>query len=159
MEPADSIPSLTSCLHVFYIDDRKNIIDSFRKLYREYESFDIEFRIAGHLDEVRFIRGKGQAVMYEGSVVKLNGTLLDITEQKIIERKLVEAKDQAEPDFHRISLVSFLRNSDTFAARDFSPRRGANDEHIPNPNTHRGLVCSSLAVHHSPADGARGLPR
>lgn len=107
--PAATPPSLKSFFNKIHPDDREGVFTSVKKVYREYQSITINFRILGHYDEIKFIQAKAVPEFNRNQeIILISGTVLDATDQKLNERKLVEAKDQAEFANHSKSL--FLAN-------------------------------------------------
>jgi signal transduction histidine kinase/Tfp pilus assembly protein PilF len=94
---ADKGPaSLRKCISVVYKEDQQKVLNSLKDLCRNNIPLDLEFRINGRFDTVRVINFKAQVIQDMDSIVRLNGTLQDVSEQKESEKKLVWAKEQAE---------------------------------------------------------------
>jgi signal transduction histidine kinase len=97
LEKNKKIPGVHSFIQRVYTDDRKLVVDAIKYLFKEKKSVNINFRLHGNFDEVRFIQAKAVPVFDEHHRIKLfSGTVLDTTEQKLNERRLIEAKEQAE---------------------------------------------------------------
>ena len=95
--PAAKPPSLKSFFNKIHPDDLDGVFSSIKKVYREYQSININFRMLGHYDEIKFIQAKAVPEFNRNQeIVLISGTVLDTTDQKLNERKLVEAKEQAE---------------------------------------------------------------
>ena len=56
----------------------------------------IEFRIIAHDGTVKWIQNNIDPIIENGKLVKLSGVIIDITESKLAELKLIEAKQEAE---------------------------------------------------------------
>ncbi len=59
--------------------------------------FDVEYRIKGKDDRLRWIRARGQMTFNErGEPLRMSGTNMDITELKLAEERVLKAKEVAE---------------------------------------------------------------
>ncbi|CAN5554465.1 hypothetical protein BH11BAC2_BH11BAC2_25810 [soil metagenome] len=94
-----SMQSLTlrSFLSKIYPQDLPAVMNAIRLLRKTHQPAELDFRLTGNFDEVRFIKAKAVPVLSRHNSVKIiSGTVLDTTDQKLNERRLVESKEQAE---------------------------------------------------------------
>ena len=90
-------PSYELFLKHLHPDDKRQIIDAVDLAVKASKPYDINFRIITKSGEVRFISAKGSIIRDElGAPILMVGTVLDITEKKKHEQKLIEEKTRAE---------------------------------------------------------------
>ncbi len=78
---------------IIYKDDAKMVADEIYKAIEKQESWDIEYRIVHKDFRLRWVKEKGQAVYDENGKPKfLDGVIVDITDKKEEERKLIESE-------------------------------------------------------------------
>ena len=77
-------------------EDRPVVLALFQKAVNEGRSYDHEFRFKSYQDKVKWIRTMGRPVFEDGKIVRVIGTIIDITEQKHTETLLHQAKEEAE---------------------------------------------------------------
>ena len=91
-----------------YYEDREKVLSSFTKCLEEGIPYDYEFKFTTFKDNQRWIRTKSKPIYENGRIVKLIGSVIDISEKKEAETKLIEALNKAEESD---SLkTSFLQN-------------------------------------------------
>jgi PAS domain S-box-containing protein len=73
-------------------DDSEKVEEADRKLRREHTAQDVEFRIIRPDGKTRYLRQRGKVVLYGGEPVMV-GIIQDVTQQKILERKLAELQE------------------------------------------------------------------
>ena len=62
---------------------------------RDKEPFDVEYRLFNKAGEIRYFRAKGTAVWNDaGWATRMAGSIIDITEQKLAQKALQQAKEQ-----------------------------------------------------------------
>ena len=91
--PGTSPPSYGDLLQMYHPDDRDIFHDCVSRAISHGEPYQLEFRILRPDGEIRYADGKGEAVFdSEGKIVRLLGTIMDITDRKQIEieRQLAE---------------------------------------------------------------------
>ncbi|MBI2722419.1 MAG: PAS domain-containing protein [Bacteroidetes bacterium] len=70
-------------------EDREKLAEKLKAHTEKGERFEIEYRVVRPSGEVRYILGKGKAVLNEAhEVTRFTGTITDITDKKLIEQKL-----------------------------------------------------------------------
>lgn len=74
-------------------DDREKVIEAFKKIRKEHIAPDIEYCILRADGKIRHVVQKGQLISYGGELV-MTGTIRDITQQKNLEQKLLEQKEE-----------------------------------------------------------------
>ncbi|QLH76503.1 PAS domain S-box protein [Halosimplex rubrum] len=95
--PPDTDIDLESAVGFYHPDDREEIRDYFRRAVEVGESYDMEVRL-GTDESLRWVRAIGEPVRDDdGEVVRVRGSIQDITEQK--ERELaLESLHEATRD-------------------------------------------------------------
>ncbi|WP_135364851.1 PAS domain S-box protein [Halosimplex halophilum] len=81
----DTDIDLETAVEFYHPDDREQIREYFRRAVEVGESYDMEVRL-GTDESVRWVRAIGEPVREDGEVVRVRGSIQDITEQK--EREL-----------------------------------------------------------------------
>lgn len=88
---------LDGWLRIVHPDDRDMMLEYFKNnIMRDHEFFNKEYRIQRIFDqEKRWVHGLGELEFdSEGNLLKLIGTIQDITERKIAEQSLKESEEQ-----------------------------------------------------------------
>lgn len=97
INPSDSRTSLAECLRRIYADDRDNWHNTVRQALRDGKPYQFDFRIILPNGVVRYVEARGEGVVNEdGQVIKLFGTILDVTERKQAELREQEKSQQLE---------------------------------------------------------------
>ncbi|WP_436908273.1 PAS domain S-box protein [Halosimplex marinum] len=81
----DTDIDVETAVEFYHPDDRERIREYFRRAVEVGESYDMEVRL-GTDESVRWVRAIGEPVREDGEVVRVRGSIQDITEQK--EREL-----------------------------------------------------------------------
>ncbi|MCS3859696.1 PAS domain S-box-containing protein [Salinibacter ruber] len=85
---------------LYHPDDRQKAKEAFRQAVEEGKAYDIEARLITEDGEKRWVRTRGEPQWEDGSsegeVVRVRGTIQDITGRKNRERDLRVAKEEAE---------------------------------------------------------------
>jgi PAS domain S-box-containing protein len=93
-------PSVDSGIESYHPEDRPAVRKAFGEAVQEGTPYDIEVRLITDGGEERWVRTRGEPqrenVNPEGEVVRVRGTIRDITERKEREQALREAKEEAE---------------------------------------------------------------
>ena len=84
--PADADPTAEATLEYYHPDDRPVLRDAFTRAVRDGEPYDLELRIDGEDGADRWVRIRGEPQFEAGDVVRIRGTIQDITDRK--EREL-----------------------------------------------------------------------
>jgi len=77
---ADNSPEETFAL--YHEEDRPKIEAAFQEAVEQGTAFDVEARLAPTNGEPRWVRARGEPQVEDGAVVRVRGTIQDITEQK-----------------------------------------------------------------------------
>ncbi|WP_123535327.1 PAS domain S-box protein [Halosimplex salinum] len=75
-----------TAVEFYHSDDREQIRRYFQRAIEVGESYDMEVRLQPEDDSVRWVRAIGEPVRKDGEIVRVRGSIQDITEQK--EREL-----------------------------------------------------------------------
>lgn len=99
-------PTFEAFLEAVCIEDRKRLSDILRLHLDEGKPFNVDYRIAKDNGIQRWIRAIGKAEYdLNGKPLRMRGIILDVTEQKIVEKELnkslyqLEAKEQSKTRF------------------------------------------------------------
>jgi PAS domain S-box-containing protein len=100
LDPAHDVLNINKLVDVIHPDDRTNIKQLLNKAKSPSEldpHYNMQFRIISADGNQRWIDAHGEARLdTENTPIQLIATLQDITERKIIERELMDARDAAE---------------------------------------------------------------
>jgi signal transduction histidine kinase len=88
--------SFRSVLRFYEPSARSTLMSAVRDCLRHGESYDVEIPIVTAGGEQRWLRVRGEAEREEGEVTWMFGAVQDVTERKLRERRLQEAKEAAE---------------------------------------------------------------
>ncbi|MFB2923314.1 ATP-binding protein [Aerosakkonema sp. BLCC-F2] len=95
LNPNQGKPDTWQYLQLIHPDDRSFVEKQVERIINTGESYEIEYRLLGTDGCVRYIFAKTQATLNEsGEVIKIFGTVLDITERKLAEIALQESEAQ-----------------------------------------------------------------
>ncbi|AEM58428.1 light and redox sensing histidine kinase [Haloarcula hispanica N601] len=94
LTPDDEL-SVESIVDLYHPDDRETVMTEFHRAIETAEGYDMEVRI-GDDDHDRWVRALCEPVTENGDVVKLRGSVQDITDRKLRERELEEARERME---------------------------------------------------------------
>jgi len=83
-------------LSFYHPEDRSTIREAFEQAIEEQEPYDLELRLEDANGTTRWVRTRGEPQTEEGEVVRLRGTIQDITDRKRRERWIQQAKQEAE---------------------------------------------------------------
>jgi PAS domain S-box-containing protein len=86
--PNGFVPSLEEAIEFFRTEDQNQLREALERCRQTGEPFDLELRIVTAEGSERWVESRGEAVTENGSVVKLRGTIQDITARKQREQHL-----------------------------------------------------------------------
>ncbi|HEY6951350.1 MAG TPA: MEDS domain-containing protein, partial [Bacteroidota bacterium] len=94
LDPTISKPSIDELVRTVHAEDRIRVERTIIAALRDYTPFEVEFRITVGRS-VKYIRGLGQVALDEGGTVqRMYGTLMDITEQKRVHDALQASEER-----------------------------------------------------------------
>ncbi len=96
LNPSDTPPSEEDFLKIMHSDDRKILKQALDLIVNEGIENSIEIRNILPDGSIIYILARGVPIFKNGKVVKIIGTLFDITERKKFEEDLLKAKKKAE---------------------------------------------------------------
>lgn len=88
MSPDTDIDKIADSIQCYMPEDREKIAEAFERCIREARPYDMEFRIKTVKNNYRWIRTKTEAVVVNGVVSRVIGTVMDITRYKSLELNL-----------------------------------------------------------------------
>ncbi|GCF13970.1 hypothetical protein Harman_19050 [Haloarcula mannanilytica] len=92
---ADAELNVESVIDLYHPDDRETVRTEFQRAIATADGYDMEVRI-GDDDQCRWVRALCEPVTENGDVVKLRGSVQDITERKLRERELEATRERME---------------------------------------------------------------
>jgi PAS domain S-box-containing protein len=105
-DPTQPEPTLDEHIQRIHPDDRALWQTIVRKVMVTGKPHQLDFRIVQPDGSIRFIEGKGEAVVNEqGQVIKLFGTALDITQRKKVEEALRQVTKQEREKAKELKLA------------------------------------------------------
>ncbi len=101
--PKAIVPAKQTFLHAIHPDDRERVEEVVGLAQKSHDPFTVDFRILRPNGELRYVEAQG-VVHYDknGKPSSMAGTVLDITERKLLERVLVNERERAK-EFLRLS--------------------------------------------------------
>ncbi|MFB6273920.1 MAG: PAS domain S-box protein [Salinibacter sp.] len=95
--PLDAEPTPETTLDLYHPEDRPQVREALQRAVEEGESSSsgLEVRI-GAGDEIKWVRLRGEPQQEDGEVVRIRGTIQDITERKERERSLQGRQEKLE---------------------------------------------------------------
>lgn len=95
--------SFSTILNLVHPDDQEHFVQSVNESVDQKWPLDVEYRIIRKNNEERIVWGKGELIYHNGKAVKMQGTVLDVTERRLTEievqyreAQLVEAQSIAQ---------------------------------------------------------------
>lgn len=92
----DLEPDVGEGLEYFHPEDRPTMETAFETLVEEGEEYDLELRIIDAMGQKKWVHVRGEPVYENGNIVRVRGSLQDITERKRYEQQLKEQRDNLE---------------------------------------------------------------
>jgi PAS domain S-box-containing protein len=102
-EDVDVSPELS--VEHYHPDDRPTIREAFGRAVEAGESYDLELRLIDADGEQRWVRTRGEPQYENGEVVRVRGTLQDITDRKERERTLRRTRRAVEASGYAIYIT------------------------------------------------------
>jgi len=91
------VPSLDVLQRVVHPDDVPMVIASLTRCMREGREHNVEYRIVGPEEQVRWVACKGAPMLNDqGKVLRLSGVLQDITDRRLSEQRMRASLDEKE---------------------------------------------------------------
>lgn len=90
-------------IEYFHPDDRETIREAFVRAQDGGESYDLTLRLVDENNTQRWVRTQGMPLIANGEVVKIRGTIQDVTEQTRREKQLERHNDRLEEFAHIVS--------------------------------------------------------
>lgn len=96
--PSDFINNqVRSFASIIHPEDRETVEIAIDSAIQEQQPYTIEYRIVSADNSIRWVYEKGQGIRKpNGEILFLDGAIFDITELKLVETKLQQAKEAAE---------------------------------------------------------------
>ncbi|MEF8828560.1 MAG: PAS domain S-box protein [Haloarcula sp.] len=94
LTPDDEL-NVDSIVDLYHPEDRETVMTEFQRAIETADGYDMEVRI-GDDDDYRWVRALCEPVTESGDVVKLRGSVQDITDRKLRERELEETRERME---------------------------------------------------------------
>ena len=111
--PQDVEMTVARAVECYHPEDRPAVREATAAAVEEAEPFDIEARVLTGDDDTRWIRVRGDPQVEDGSVVRVRGTIQDITERKTRERELQTERDRYRSLFENNPLVIWEQDFST----------------------------------------------
>lgn len=93
--------------------DRSRLDQCLKKAINSGTSYKIDLRILSKDGSIKYVEARGEAVRDEqGKVIKLYGTMLDITERKITEKRLGALESRFQAFMNYAPLLSWIADAD-----------------------------------------------
>ena len=89
LTPQDRAPTLEEHIQQIHSDDREGWLATVEKAIALGESYEMDFRVILGNTDIRYINTRGEVLQSEsGQVQRLFGTVMDITDRKLLEQEL-----------------------------------------------------------------------
>ncbi|CBN58740.1 MULTISPECIES: response regulator [Kamptonema] len=89
LAPQDPTPTLKEHIQQIHLEDRVHWLATVESAITLGESYEMDFRIIRLDKEIRYINARGEVLQSDsGQVLRLFGTLMDITDRKLLEQEL-----------------------------------------------------------------------
>lgn len=94
--PREREVTIEDALEFYHPDDRSAVREALTEAIEAGESYDVEARLVTATDDQRWVRIRGDPQAENGSVVRIRGTIQDITGRKRREQELQEQTERLE---------------------------------------------------------------
>lgn len=108
IETDSAIDHVKTSVNCYLPEDRGKILDAFNLCVEKGIGYDLEFPFTTYKGNKKWIRTKTEPIFEDGKIIKVIGSLIDITDQKAAQNELIIAKQKAE-ESDRLK-TSFLAN-------------------------------------------------
>jgi len=125
LDPGESLTPEQS-LQFHHPDDRPTIREAFERATEDGESFDLVVRLIEQDGRKHWVRTRGEPQRENGEIVRVRGTLQDITEQRCREMELERQNERLEEFAHVVS--HDVRNPLQVAAGNLAQAEETGDE-------------------------------
>ena len=126
LAPEQGVPTYLENLQLFFPEDRILLDQCMVAAITEGKSYEVDCRVKRPDGSIRYVAAKGQPCMNEeGQVTRLCGTVLDITQRKVSEEALRQARDQLE--IRVAERTAELTQINTFLQAEIRERQAAEE--------------------------------
>jgi PAS domain S-box-containing protein len=94
--PPEAELSPEKSLSFYHSEDQPKIREALRRAVEEQKPYDLELRLEDANGTMRWVRTRGEPQTEDGDVVRVRGTIQDITDRKQRERRIQQARQEAE---------------------------------------------------------------
>ncbi|THE66554.1 PAS domain S-box protein [Salinadaptatus halalkaliphilus] len=108
----DTETTVTEIFDHYQSADREAIETAFERALEAGESYDLESKIETAAGETRWVRTKGEPQSRDGEIVRVRGTIRDITERKERERELERHRERLQVLFDEAPNVIIVHDTD-----------------------------------------------
>jgi PAS domain S-box-containing protein len=106
LEPTEPEPNHAQLLKKVHHDDRALWKKSIEQVLESGKSYESDFRLVRPDRSIRYVEARGKAIFNEqGQVIRLFGTILDITERKLVEKALRESEARKQEKAREVELT------------------------------------------------------
>jgi PAS domain S-box-containing protein len=106
LDPTEPEPNHAQLLKKVHHDDRALWKRSIEQVLKSGKSYESDFRLVRPDHSIRYVEGRGKAIFNEqGQVIRLFGTILDITERKLVEKALRESEVRKQEKAKEVELT------------------------------------------------------
>ena len=112
LEPTEPEPTYAQLVKKIHHDDRSLWKKSIEQVLKSGKSYESDFRIVRPNSSIGYVEARGTAIYNErGQVIRLFGTILDITERKLTEKALrqSEAREREKAQQLKLTLKQLKR--------------------------------------------------
>jgi len=103
--PQDDGITVAEAIEYYHPEDRPTVRDALDRAVETREPYDIEARVITSTGEERWVRSRGDPQTEDGSVVRVRGTIRDVTERRRREQELQRERDRYQSLFENNPLI------------------------------------------------------
>jgi len=116
LDPSEAM-TLERSHALYHPKHRSDAQEAFRRAVEDGESYDLEARLTTEDGDERWIRIRGEPQLEEGDIVRVRGTLQDITERKRREQALRDRRNKIEGLYETANRLLKASDEDEVAER------------------------------------------
>lgn len=106
LDPTEPEPNHAQLLKKVHHDDRALWKKSIEQVLKSGKYYESDFRLVRPDRSIRYVEARGKAIFNEqGQVIRLFGTILDITERKLVEKALRESEARKQEKAREVELT------------------------------------------------------
>lgn len=102
IEPDPNVDHIKLSANCYLAEDREKILNAFNRCVEKGIGYDLEFPFITYKGNKKWIRTRTEPIFEEGKIIKVIGSLIDITDRKLAEEALVESEKRIQKKLNNL---------------------------------------------------------